>query len=132
VQRFVEDLNKVYREEPALWESDYDAGGFFWIDCADHHNSVLSFARQNADRSSQVVVILNLTPVTRRDYRIGLPSAGAWRELLNSDAAIYGGANIGNFGGVGAENYAVHNQAQSAAFTLPPLSALIFKPVPSN
>jgi 1,4-alpha-glucan branching enzyme len=128
LQRFVEDLNKLYVAEEALFEADYDSGGFYWIDCADHRNSVLSFARQNHEQTSQLVIILNLTPVLRNHYRVGLPRPGAWRELLNSDAEIYGGGNRGNLGGVIAHDYNVHNQSYSAEFTLPPLSVLVFRP----
>ena len=127
VQRFVEDLNRLYTSEPGLWESDYDYSGFNWVDCADHTNSVLSFGRQNHDGSSQLVVILNLTPVPRSRYRIGLPKPGKWREALNSDAAIYGGGNQGNFGGVYADDYQAHGQPYSAEFSLPPLSLLVFR-----
>jgi 1,4-alpha-glucan branching enzyme len=128
VQRLVQDLNTLYLAEAALHESDYDPGGFYWIDCADHSNSVLSFARQNAKRSSELVVIMNLTPVPRICYRIGVPRGGEWREVLNSDAAVYGGSNLGNFGGISAQAVNVHSQPWSAEFTLPPLGALVFKP----
>jgi 1,4-alpha-glucan branching enzyme len=127
LQRFVEDLNKVYRSEPGLWESDYDMAGFFWVDCSDHENGVLSFVRQNRDRSSRLLVIMNLTPVPRQGYRVGLPHGGFWKEVLNSDAGIYGGTNLGNLGGVEADNYQVHNQPYSAPFTLPPMSIIAFK-----
>jgi 1,4-alpha-glucan branching enzyme len=127
LQRFVEDLNRLYLAEPGLHASDYDPAGFYWIDCADQHNSVLSFMRQNQERTSGLAVIMNLTPVPRNAYRIGLPRAGVWREALNSDAAIYGGGNMGNFGGVTAEDYKLHNQPCAAAFTLPPLSVLVFQ-----
>ena len=128
VQRFVEDLNRLYVKERALFESDYDLEGFFWIDCADQANSVLSFVRQTRDRKRQLVVIMNLTPVPRSPYRIGLPQAGKWREVLNSDAAIYGGSNQGNLGGVDAESYQVHSQPYSAQFTLGPMSVMVFAP----
>src|SRR5207253_2078996 len=78
VQRMMEDLNAIYRREAGLWETDYDYEGFFWIDCGDAENSVLSFVRQNRDRTSQIAIILNLTPVLRGGYRIGLPKLGAW------------------------------------------------------
>jgi 1,4-alpha-glucan branching enzyme len=128
VQRFVEDLNRLYLAESALFESDYDPAGFYWIDCTDHQSSVFSFVRQNATRTSLLVVILNLTPILRRHYRIGLPRAGAWREILNSDAEMYGGSNAGNLGGVTTQDYGVQNQPWSAEFTLPPLSVLVFRP----
>ena len=128
LQHFVEDLNKLYLAEPGLWQSDFDINGFSWIDCLDHEGSVLSFLRQDAERRSQLVVIANLTPVPRYRYRVGLPRPGKWREALNSDAVIYGGSNVGNLGGVVAENLKFHNQPHSAEFTLPPLSIIVFKP----
>ena len=127
LQRFVEDLNKCYRAEPGLWEGDFDMEGFFWVDCSDHENSVLSFVRQNKELTSRILVILNLTPVPRHDYRVGLPAAGFWREVLNSDSAIYGGSNVGNLGGVKTDSYKVHNQPHSALLTLPPLSIMAFR-----
>jgi len=120
-------LNRLYQAEPALWEADYDMEGFYWVDCSDHEDSVLSFVRQNRDRSNRLLVIMNLTPVPRWHYRVGLPHSGFWREVLNTDAEIYGGGNVGNFGGVTAENYQVHNQPYSATFILPPMSVLAFK-----
>ncbi len=122
--RFVEDLNQLYLAEPALWEGDYESDGFFWVDCSDHESSVLSFVRQNKGRTSRVLVILNLTPVARYRYRVGLPQGGYWREALNSDSAIYGGSNVGNLGGVLAQDYQTHNQPFSAEFTLPPLGVI--------
>jgi len=128
LQRFVRDLNHLYRSTPCLWESDYDQGGFFWLDCSDTANSVLSFVRQTQGGRSQIVVILNLTPVTRSHYRIGLPRPGTWKEVLNTDAEVYGGSNMGNLGGVRATEYSCHNQPWSAEFTLPPLSIIAFQP----
>jgi len=127
LQRFVGDLNKLYAASPGLWQSDYDHGGFYWIDCADRESSVLSFVRQTTDGANQLAVVLNLTPVPRPNYRIGLPRAGRWREVLNSDAAIYGGSNQGNIGGVTAGNVPCHNQPHSAEFRLPPLSVIVFQ-----
>jgi 1,4-alpha-glucan branching enzyme len=128
LQQFVGDLNQLYAGAPGLWQGDYDHAGFYWIDCTDRDNSVLSFARQNADGSNPLVIILNLTPVPRGNYRIGLQRAGRWREVLNSDAEIYGGSNQGNLGGVTAEKIPCHNQQQSAGFFLPPMSAMVFQP----
>jgi len=128
LQRFIADLNRLYRSEPALWEADYDPEGFSWVDCSDQENSVLSFIRQSRDRASQLLVVLNLTPVARRPYRVGLPRGGFWREVLNSDAEIYGGSNQGNLGGVRADDYQVQNQPFSAPFTLPPMSVVVFRP----
>jgi 1,4-alpha-glucan branching enzyme len=128
LQRFVEDLNRLYLAEPAFYESDYEPGGFSWVDCSDAANSVLSFLRRNNDRSSELLVILNLTPVPRYAYRLGVPRGGNWREALNSDAGIYGGGNLGNYGGVTAHWHASHGQEWSAEFTLPPLSLVVFSP----
>jgi 1,4-alpha-glucan branching enzyme len=127
MQRFVEDLNRLYQNSPGLWQADYDHAGFSWIDCNDRDNSVLSFLRQTADGKNQTVVILNLTPVPRPAYRIGLPSGGKWKEVLNSNAAIYSGSNSGNGGGVGPQNISSHGHAQSAEFFLPPLSVIVFQ-----
>jgi len=127
IQRLVRDLNTLYRGEPSLWEADYAPNGFSWIDCGDADNSVLSFMRQNGDGSRQVVVIMNLTPVLRHNYRIGLPQGGYWREVFNSDAELYGGSNQGNLGGVAAGEYQTHRQHFSAPFTLPPLSVIAFR-----
>ena len=126
-QRFVEDLNKLYQREPALWQRDYDYDGFFWVDCSDSENSVLSFVRQDAERRSQLLVVLNLTPVVRHAYRVGLPRGGDWSEVLNSDAEAYGGSNQGNLGGVASEEYQVQGQPFSAAVTLPPLAVIVLK-----
>jgi 1,4-alpha-glucan branching enzyme len=128
LQKFVEDLNKLYAATPALWQADYEPAGFQWIDCNDRENSVLTFLRRSADGASQVAVILNLTPVPRPNYRIGLPRAGKWREVLNSDAGIYAGGNTGNLGGVTAGNQPCHGQPCSAEFFLPPLSVTVFQP----
>ena len=130
-QRWVSDLNVLYRREPALWRGDYERDGFWWVDCGDHENSVLTFIRHastegHPEAHSHLLVILNLTPVPRPRYRVGLPLPGHWNELLNSNAAFYGGSNLGNPLGVDAEPYAVHNQSHSAEFTLPPLSVSVF------
>jgi len=125
-QKFVEDLNKLYLREPSLWQGDYDLAGFYWIDCMDQDSSILSFMRQLPDGSRRIAVVLNLTPVPRTNYRIGLPSAGKWREVLNSDAAIYGGSNVGNLGGVISEEHKWHGQPYSAELTLAPLSVMAF------
>jgi 1,4-alpha-glucan branching enzyme len=127
IQRFVEDLNKLYQREPALWDLDYDHAGFFWMDCSDVENSILSFVRQSEGGKSQLLIIMNLTPVPRFAYRIGLPQGGRWSEVVNSDAEAYGGSNLGNLGGVVADEYKVHGQPFSAEFTLPPLSIIAFK-----
>ncbi|HVM49041.1 MAG TPA: 1,4-alpha-glucan branching protein GlgB [Candidatus Acidoferrum sp.] len=128
LQKFVEDLNRLYQAEPGLWKLDYDTLGFRWIDCLDHLNSVISFLRQTEEPLSELVILLNLTPVPRARYRIGLPRPGKWLEVLNSDAAVYGGSNMGNAGSVTAQEVKWHNMPCSAEFTLPPLSILAFRP----
>jgi len=128
IQRLVADLNHLYRAEPALWEGDHDPAGFQWIDCSDHEQSVLSFIRRALSAPRQCVVILNLTPVPRHAYRVGLPCGGTWRERLNTDSAYYGGSNLGNGGWVQAEEVPWHGQPCSAALTLPPLSVLVLQP----
>ena len=128
LQRFIKDLNAVYRMIPSLWQADYDLPGFFWLDCSDHENSVMSFVRQNSQGCDPVLVVLNLTPVPRMGYRLGLPCPGKWEEVINSDAEIYGGSNLGNLGGVVAGEIQSHGHAWSAEFTLPPLSLMVFRP----
>jgi 1,4-alpha-glucan branching enzyme len=128
LQRFVEDLNRLYVAESGLWQADYDYSGFYWIDCLDNQNSVLSFVRQNSDGTNPLAIVLNLTPVPRSHYRLGLPRGGTWREVLNSDAGIYGGSNMGNQGGVQTEEIPSHNQPHSAELTLPPLGVVVFQP----
>ncbi len=127
LQQFVEDLNKFYLAAPALWQSDYDPGGFFWIDCSDQESSILSFVRQNPERKNELAAVLNLTPVPRYKYRVGLPRPGKWREVLNSDAAIYGGGNVGNLGEVISEEVKWHSQPCSAQLTLPPLGVIVIQ-----
>jgi 1,4-alpha-glucan branching enzyme len=127
LQQLVADLNCLYQQSPALWQSDYDLAGFSWIDCNDRDNSVLSFLRQTADGRNQTVVILNLTPVPREAYRLGLPRGGYWKEVMNSNSAVYGGSDTGNGGGVAAEAVPSHAHAHSACFFLPPLSVVVFQ-----
>ena len=126
-QKLVADLNHVYRSTPALWEGDYAMEGFYWVDCSDFESSILSFVRQTKDGSDKVMVILNLTPVLREPYRVGLPQAGRWAEVLNSDAGIYGGSNAGNASGVTTEPVKSHGHPQSALFALPPMSVIAFR-----
>ncbi|MGB8811575.1 MAG: 1,4-alpha-glucan branching protein GlgB [Paracoccaceae bacterium] len=126
VQNLVRDLNALYRSTPALHVNDTRPEGFAWLESNDAENSVFAFVRKGAAGDPMVVVVLNMTPVERH-YRLGLPAAGHWDEVLNTDAGIYGGGNRGNLGGVLAEAKGWHGQAQSAKVTLPPLSAVIFR-----
>jgi 1,4-alpha-glucan branching enzyme len=127
LQRCVADLNRLYQAEPALYEVDFEPVGFEWIDCNDHEASVVSFLRRARDPGDFVVAVLNWTPVVRPDYRVGVPEPGFYRELVNSDAAIYGGGNVGNAGGVQTEPVAAHGHAQSIVLTLPPLAGLLLR-----
>jgi 1,4-alpha-glucan branching enzyme len=125
----VRDLNEVYKSHGALHELDMQAEGFSWIQCDDWHNSVYAYIRYAKKRDDFVVVALNFTPVPRDGYRIGVPKAGYYTEILNSDADIYGGGNIGNMGGIYSEPIATHGHPQSISLRLPPLGMLILKPV---
>jgi 1,4-alpha-glucan branching enzyme len=128
LQRFVQDINRVYLAEPALYEVDFDPAGFQWIDCNDNDNSVVSFIRRGSTGTNFVVTIVNFTPVPREGYRIGVPSPGAYRELVNSDSGVYGGSNVGNGGVVHSDPIASHGHADSLRLDLPPLGCLILKP----
>jgi 1,4-alpha-glucan branching enzyme len=128
VQSLVRDLNRVYRDTPALWERDFDASGFYWLEPNDADRNVVAFARVGEDPTRHVVCLCNLSPVPREHYRVGLPRAGRWTEALNTDASLYGGSNVGNLGGVVAEPVPWHDQQQSAELTLPPLGVVWLVP----
>jgi len=128
VMRLVRDLNRAYRELPALHQLDCDAAGFQWIDASDAAQSVLVYLRKGKDGTVPVVVVLNFTPMFRKHYRIGAPCGGCWREVLNTDAELYGGSNVGNHGSVEADCRPSHGLEYSLELTLPPLAALILAP----
>jgi 1,4-alpha-glucan branching enzyme len=128
IQRCVADLNRVYREQPALHERDFDPSGFQWIDCSDNENSVVSVLRRGANPDDHVVLVCNFTPVPRGPYRIGVPVAGRYREAINTDSTIYGGSGVGNAGAADAEPVTAHGFAQSLALVLPPLGCLLLVP----
>ena len=123
-QKWVEQLNRVYRDEPALHELDNDPTGFEWVDANDTGASVLSFLRKGKSPRDTVLVVCNFTPVPREKYVVGVPSDGYWKELLNSDAGEYGGSNVGNGGGVHSQSVPMHGRPYSLQLTLPPLSVL--------
>jgi 1,4-alpha-glucan branching enzyme len=127
LRRYVQALNWQYRAEPALYENDFEPGGFRWIDCNDNENSVISLVRHARRHSESIVVVANFTPVPRAEYRIGVPEAGYYAELLNSDSEMFGGSNVGNGGGVWTEPAAAHGFNQSVRLTLPPLACLFLK-----
>jgi len=127
IRQYVQDLNRLYQAEPALYEVDFDAAGFRWIDANDNENSVVSLVRYARERRNSVVMVFNFTPVPRMAYRIGVPAPGFYGELLNSDASIYGGSNVGNQGGVESEPIAAHGFEQSVRLSVPPLGCLLLK-----
>jgi 1,4-alpha-glucan branching enzyme len=126
MQRWVEDLNKFYRDTTAMHELDLDPAGFEWIDCCDTENSILSLLRLGRSHETVVTAVLNFTPIPRHNYQIGVPRGGEWREVLNSDAALYGGSGQGNMGGIEAAPIPLHGRKYSMTLTLPPLAALFF------
>jgi 1,4-alpha-glucan branching enzyme len=128
VQRLVRDLNTLYRGDPAMHALDCDPAGFEWVDCNDSAQSVLSLLRKSARPEDQILFVFNLTPVPRHNYRVGVPLPGAWEEILNTDAPIYGGSGQGNLGGVEAAPVSWHGQPQSLNLALPPLAALALRP----
>jgi 1,4-alpha-glucan branching enzyme len=119
-------VNQTYAWDPALWEVDYDPGGFAWIDVHDHDNSVISFVRYAREAADASVVLVNFTPIVRYDYHIGVPCAGTYREVLNSDADIYGGSGVGN-GRVQAVDVPSHGLPASMTLTVPPLGFVLLK-----
>ena len=127
LQQWVADLNRFYRQEPALHRLDFDPVGFAWIDCADREQSVLSLVRRSNPADPGIVVVLNFTPVVRYGYLVGVPAVGPWREILNSDAQVYGGSGVGNLGSLDVVAQAGHGYHQMLRLTLPPLGALFLK-----
>ncbi|MBN2470047.1 MAG: 1,4-alpha-glucan branching protein GlgB [Anaerolineae bacterium] len=127
MQDWARDLNRLYQAEPALHELDFDPAGFEWIEANDVEQSVFSYLRYAEDRREFLVVAINFTPVSRQDYRIGVPEPGYYREVINSDAEAYGGGNVGNMGGVQAEPAHAHGRPHSLRLTLPPLGVVVLK-----
>ncbi len=127
VQRWVEDLNRVYRDEPALHRRDCDPEGFSWITAHDSDNCVLAYMRRGRAEDREVIVVCNFTPLPRMNYRIGAPQAGYWEEILNSDAEHLGGAGYGNMGGCEASPVGSHGYFDSLNLTLPPLSVIVLR-----
>jgi 1,4-alpha-glucan branching enzyme len=130
VQLLVKDLNRLYRNEPALHQADSEPKSFEWIDANDADNSVVSYLRKDASGTRLVLAVSNFTPVVREGYRVGAPVGGRWIERLNTDAAVYGGSNVGNGGSVAADATSWHGRPFSLRLTLPPLATLILEPEP--
>jgi 1,4-alpha-glucan branching enzyme len=128
IQALVRDLNHVYSSRKALWDNDFEGSGFYWLEPNDAENAVVAFARTSRDYTDIVACCLNLTPIPRYQYRIGLPREGRWIEAVNTDADAYGGSNVGNMGGVVAEPIPWGGQPFSAELTLPPLGGLWLVP----
>ena len=127
MQRWVRDLNAYYRSEPALYQRDFSYDGWRWIDADDSDNSVLTYLRLPKEQTGSVLVVCNFTPVPRRGYRVGVPHEGHWNEVLNSNAAIYGGTDEGNFGGCTADPIPTHGFEHSVLLNLPPLAIVLLK-----
>jgi 1,4-alpha-glucan branching enzyme len=127
LKKWMQDLNRLYRGEPALHEMDCDPGGFEWIDCDDADSSAVTLIRKGKSSSTIILVVCNFTPVPRYSYRLGSPRSGYWQEILNSDASEYGGSNMGNLGAVETVPVPLHGRPHSLTITLPPLSTSFFK-----
>jgi 1,4-alpha-glucan branching enzyme len=131
LQRWMKDLNRVYREHPQLYRRDFTQDGFEWIDSLDSDASVISYMRKDGDKPP-VAVVCNFTPVVRQGYRIGVPWGGTWREVLNSDAPFYGGSGVGNMGAVTASNDGCHGRPHTLSLTVPPLGMIVLVPEPER
>jgi len=128
VQRWVEDLNRLYRSKPALYELDAEGAGFEWIDANDSAQSVLTFLRRGRSEEDVILVGCNFTPIPRPNYLVGVPRGATWREILNSDASVYGGSGWGNLGGLDSLPISVHGRPRALNLTLPPLSCVFLEP----
>ena len=129
ISRLIKDLNRLYCSNPAMHQFDASQKGFQWIDCEDAEKSTYSFIRRSSDHDDFFVIVLNFTPVVRKDFRLGVPNAGYYREVFNTDADIYGGCNVGNEGGTYSEPIESHGFENSLAITLPPLAMVVFRMV---
>jgi 1,4-alpha-glucan branching enzyme len=127
LQKCVSDLNRLYASQPALYEVDFDAAGFEWIDCHDHKSSSLSFARFSRDQSEVIVACCNFTPVVRADFRLGVPRAGRYSEIFNSDSKFYAGTNVGNGSGIDSQKIGWNGREHSISINVPPLGVTMLK-----
>jgi 1,4-alpha-glucan branching enzyme len=126
--RWVRDLNTLYRGQFSLYGSDFNAAGFEWVDCKDSQRSIISFLRRGLTADDQILFVCNFTPVVRENYRVGVPLEGSWKEILNSDAPLYGGSGQGNFGGLSAIPLPIHGRPFTLNMRLPPLGVVAFRP----
>ena len=129
LQQWVRDLNRLYREAAALSEGDSEPEGFEWIDCDDHQRGVISFLRRGRDPDTVLLFVCNFTPVPRFGQRVGVPLGGVWREVLNSDATLYGGSGVGNHGSATAVAQAHHGRPFHLEMVAPPLGMVVFRPL---
>ncbi len=127
ILKLVDDLNTLYKKEPALWRDDFEEYGFQWIDCDDKSNSVISFMRREKTNGEWLVIVANFTPQNHSNYRIGVPIDGFYEEIFNTDSNKYGGSNLGNMGGKATDSYNIHGYENSIDLCLPPLSVLVLK-----
>lgn len=127
IEQWLADLNHLYCQEPALHELDCDPAGFEWVDGSDADNSVIAYLRKGKSPGEPILAVFSFTPAQLENYRVGVPSAGYWREILNSDAADYGGSGRGNSGGVESEAIPTHGRAHSLNLTLPPLGMILLR-----
>lgn len=127
VQRSVQDLNRLYQNESALYENDFAESGFEWIDASDTDNNVLSFIRKAESSNEFLIIVSNFTPVPWDAYRIGVPKHGFYKEIFNSDSEHYWGSNVGNQGGQATESIPMHGHQQSLSLILPPLATIMLK-----
>jgi 1,4-alpha-glucan branching enzyme len=127
-------LNALYRRLPALHVHDFDSHGFSWLPCEKHESTILTFLRRGGPDDALVVAICNMTPEPRTALRVAMPEAGTWHELLNSDAAFYGGSGVGNLGRVQATAHALGGFPASALVAVPPLGTVILsnRPIPTT
>jgi 1,4-alpha-glucan branching enzyme len=128
LKRWVRDLNTLYRGEPLLHELDFNPAGFEWVDCKDSQRSIISFLRRGQTPEDQILFVYNFTPIPRKNYRVGVPWEGYWKEALNSDAPLYGGSGQGNLGGLSTVPLPIHGRPFSLNMTLPPLGIVVFRP----
>jgi 1,4-alpha-glucan branching enzyme len=127
IRHWVQDLHRLYRTELSMAELDSSPDGFRWVDGSDAERSVLSFLRCGRSPASEILVVANFTPVPRHNYRVGVPTSGPWKELLNSDSPHYGGSGMGNVGGMDASPIPSHGSMWSLNLTLPPLAIMFWK-----
>ena len=127
IERWITDLNSVYRSEPALHQVDFEPAGFEWIDCRDAESSVIAYLRRPRGAGATIIVVCNFTPVPRENYLIGVPHGGTWREILNSDSWIYGGSGMGNFGAVESAPVRAHGRYHALTMRLPPLAVVLLR-----